>query len=158
MVDQSPKQTRQERPQRVPRPPEELDSDSTPTDARDAGFKGHDLRSLGPSDSSDSGSDLVGPGQIDDDLLGLDRGTSEDSEGGHLAGSDPGASLGDLGADDNSDRYGTGEHVTAGKEPSVRVAGDISPDRIVGAEEAGLGFESEDESGGDEQADEQPGR
>ena len=58
---------------------------------------------------------------------------------GHLAGGDIGASLGDLGADDTSDRNGTGEHLTAGKEPDIRVGGDIAPDRIVGAEEAGLG-------------------
>jgi hypothetical protein len=115
------------------------DPDKLPAHARDRGFKGHDLRSIGPSDSSDSGSDLLGPGLIDDDLLGLDRGTSEDSEGGHLAADDAGASLGDLGADSNSDRNGTGEHVTAGKEPDVRIAADIAPDRIVGPEEAGLG-------------------
>ncbi len=116
------------------------DPDKLPARVADrGGFKGHDLRSLGPSDSSDSGSDLIGPGIIDDDLLNLDRGTNEDSEGGHLAGSDAGASVGDLGADSNSDRYGTGEHVTAGKEPDVRIAADIAPDRIVGPEEAGLG-------------------
>ncbi len=115
------------------------DPDKLPARARDRGFKGHDLRSLGPSDSSDSGSDLLGPGLIDDDLLGLDRGTNEDSEGGHLAAPDAGASLGDLGADSNSDRNGTGEHLTAGKEPDVRIGGDIAPDRIVGPEEAGLG-------------------
>lgn len=114
---------------------EELDPDAVPADARGR----RDLRSIGPSDSSDSGSDLLGPGLIDDDLLGLDRGTSEDSEGGHLSASDAGASLGDLGADENSDRNGTGEHVTAGKEPDVRIAADIAPDRIVGPEEAGLG-------------------
>jgi hypothetical protein len=116
-----------------------LDPDQVPARARERGFKGHDLRSLGPSDSSDSGSDLLGPGLIDDDRLGLDRGTNEDSEGGHLASDDAGASLGDLGSDDSSDRYGTGERLAAGKEPDVRIAADIAPDRIVGAEEAGLG-------------------
>jgi hypothetical protein len=116
-----------------------LDPDKLPARARREGFQGHDLRSLGPSDSSDSGSDLIGPGLLDDELLGLDRGTNEDSEGGHLAGSDPGASVGDLGADDSSDRFGTGEHLTAGREPDIRVGGDIAPDRIVGPEEAGLG-------------------
>ena len=113
--------------------------DKLPAGARDRGFKGHDLRSLGPSDSSDSGSDLLGPGLIDADKLRLDRGTTEDSEGGHLGASDAGASVGDLDADDSSDRYGTGEHLTAGKEPDIRVGADIAPDRIVGAEEAGLG-------------------
>ncbi len=40
---------------------------------------------------------------------------------------------------DNSDRYGTGEHVTAGKDPRSPVNADIDADRIVGPEEAGLG-------------------
>jgi hypothetical protein len=116
-----------------------LDPDKVSARARRSGYKGHDLRTVGPSDSSDSGSDLLGPGLIDDDLLGLDRGTNEDSEGGHLSARDAGASLGDLGADDTSDRNGTGEHLTAGKEPDVRIGADIAPDRIVGPEEAGLG-------------------
>jgi len=120
-------------------PREELNPDAIASEAGEQVFEGHDLRSIGPSNSSDSGSDLMGPGLIDDDLLGLDRGTTEDSEGGHLGAADAGASLGDLGADENSDAEGTGEHLTAGKEPDVRVAADIAPDRIVGAEEAGLG-------------------
>jgi hypothetical protein len=106
---------------------------------RRSGVTGHDIRSVGPSGSSDSGSDLLGPGLIDDDMLGLDRGTNEDTEGGHLAAPDAGASLGDLGGDETSDEVGTGEHLTAGKEPDVRIGGDIAADRIVGPEEAGLG-------------------
>jgi hypothetical protein len=66
---------------------------------------GHDVRSLGPSDSSDTGADMAGPGLLED----------------------------------TSDRNGTGVHTTAGKEPDVRIGDDIAPDRIVGAEEAGLG-------------------
>jgi len=60
---------------------------------------------FGPSDSSDSGSDLPD----------------------------------NRAADSDSDRYGTGEDLTVGDEPDVRVAADIVPDRIVGSEEAGLG-------------------
>ena len=115
-----------------------LDPDKLAVADEPAGAKGHDLRALGPSDSSDNGSDLIGPGLLDDDQLGLDRGTNEDSEGGHLA-ADAGASLGNLDLDDTSDRFGTGEHLTAGKEPHVRMGQDIAPDRIVGPEEAGLG-------------------
>jgi hypothetical protein len=100
---------------------------------------GHDVRSLGPSDSSDTGSDMAGPGLIDEDVLRLDRGTNEDSEGGRRNVADAGASVGDLGMDDTSDRYGTGEHLTAGKEPHVRIGADIGTDRIVGPGEAGLG-------------------
>jgi hypothetical protein len=60
---------------------------------------------IGPSDSSDSGSDLAG--------------------------------LDDLDSDDISDRNGTGEAVSI--DPDIRPGGDIAADRIVGAEEAGLG-------------------
>ena len=76
-------------------------------------LKGHDTKSLGPSDSSDSGSDLAAPGT--DELVG------------------------DINMDDNSDRHGTGEHISAGREPRVRVNADRDADRVVGADEAGLG-------------------
>ena len=101
--------------------------------------KGHDTRSLGPSDSSDSGSDMAGPGLIDDDRLNLDRGTNEDTEAGPGAVADAGPSVGDLGMDDNSDRYGTGEHLTAGKDPRIQPGGDSDTDRVIGHGEAWLG-------------------
>jgi hypothetical protein len=116
-----------------------LDPDNFPAGKRHKTQKGHDTRSLGPSDSSDSGSDMAGPGLIDDDALGLDRGTNQDNEAGRDDVADAGASVGDLGMDDNSDRYGTGEHLTAGKEPNIRVNADRDADRVVGSEEAGLG-------------------
>jgi hypothetical protein len=116
-----------------------LDPDNFPTPPQRKLPKGHDIRSLGPSDSSDSGSDMAGPGLIDDDVLNLDRGTNEDTEAGRNDIADAGASVGDVGMDDNSDRYGTGERMAAGKEPRMRVDGDYDTDRIVGAEEAGLG-------------------
>jgi hypothetical protein len=100
---------------------------------------GHDTKTLGPSDSSDSGSDMAGPGLIDDDALNLDRGTNEDSEAGRSDIADAGASVGDVGMDGNSDRHGTGERLTAGKEPSSGADADRGFDRIVGPDEAGLG-------------------
>jgi len=100
---------------------------------------GHDIKSLGPSDSSDSGSDMAGPGLIDDDVLNLDRGTNEDTEAGRGNIADAGASIGDLGMDGDSDRYGTGEHLTAGKDPDVHIGADIDFDQVVGPNEAGLG-------------------
>jgi len=72
-------------------------------------------------------------------VLQLDRGTNEDTEAGRQGGADAGASVGDLGMEDNSDRYGTGEHLTAGKDPNIRVSSDSDTDRVVGADEAGLG-------------------
>ena len=90
-----------------------LDPDNFPPQGKPGTLKGHDTAALGPSDSSDSGSDLAAPGT---DAL-----------------------IGDLGMDAATDRFGTGEHLTAGKEPDVRVNGDRGVDRIVGEEEAGLG-------------------
>jgi hypothetical protein len=49
--------------------------------------KGHDTRSLGPSDSSDSGSDMAGPSYVDDDAdRDVDRivGADEAGLGGGL--------------------------------------------------------------------------
>ena len=124
-----------------------LDPENLVPTATQQSIKGHDVRSLGPSDSSDSGSDMAGPGLVDDDMLGLDRGTNTDVESGSYDGVNAGAAVDDLEMNDNSDRYGTGEHLTAGKDPRVRVSSDIDVDRIVGPEEAGL-------SGGLDQAEE----
>lgn len=125
--------------ERTPHDEIPLDADGVPIDSGNETGKGNNLRTVGPSDSSDAGSDLLGPGLIDDDLMNLDRGTNEDSEGGSLSERDAGASVGDLELDENSDRYGTGEHLAAGKEPHLRVGGDIDVDRIVPADRAGLG-------------------
>ena len=90
-----------------------LDPDNFPPEPKPKTLKGHDTASLGPSDSSDSGSDLAAPGT---DAL-----------------------IGDLGMDAATDRVGTGERVAAGKEPDVRVDGDRDIDQVVGEDEAGLG-------------------
>jgi hypothetical protein len=75
-----------------------------------------DGRSIGPSDSSDSGSDLAGENASDDDMLDLNGDAVEDS-----------------------DAEGTGERLTAGQDPDVRIGSDIGVDRVVGADGAGLG-------------------
>jgi hypothetical protein len=83
--------------------------------------EGRELESIGPSDSSDSGSDLIGPGIAGgDEMVGLDRVMNEDDDG-------------------TSDRSGTGEGLAADGDAAVQVAADIAPDRVVGADEAGLG-------------------
>jgi hypothetical protein len=71
--------------------------------------KGGDTRSLGPSDSSDSGSDVASGGVTSPDELVSD-----------------------------SDRAGTGER--AGVDATEIEASEIGPDRIVDADEAGLGM------------------
>ena len=116
-----------------------LDPDNFPRRRRRHTQKGHDVASLGPSNSSDSGSDMKGPGLVDDDELHLDRGTNEDPEGGKCDEIEAGASVGDREMDDTSDREGTGEHLTAGKEPRIRPNKDRDTDRVVDAGEAGLG-------------------
>ncbi len=68
-------------------------------------LKGHDIRSLGPSDSSDTGADMVGI-----------RGT-----------------------DSTSDRFGTGERLDVEQDSNDFADEDLAPDRVVNAEEAGLG-------------------
>jgi hypothetical protein len=88
-----------------------LDPDNFPAGRKPRLLKGHDTKSLGPSDSSDSGSDIVNAGR----------------------------SVGDREMDDNSDRYGTGERRAAGKEPRVRENADRDADRVVDSGEAGLG-------------------
>ena len=90
-----------------------LDPDNIPLKRNRKTLKGHSTRSLGPSDSSDSGSDVAGHG--------ADR------------------YLGDLGLDSDSDRAGTGEHISAGTEPDVRLNSDRQVDHVVDEKEAGLG-------------------
>jgi hypothetical protein len=75
-----------------------------------------DASSIGPSNSSDSGSDLAGANASDDDMLDLNGDAVEDT-----------------------DAEGTGERLTVGQDPDVRIGSDIGLDRVVGAEEAGLG-------------------
>jgi hypothetical protein len=73
-------------------------------DPGDEVLKGHDVRSLGPSDSSDTGADMMG-------IEGLDN---------------------------TSDRQGTGERTTVDTE-LIGENSDLRPNRIVSADEAGLG-------------------
>lgn len=71
---------------------------------------GHGTGALGPSDSSDSGSDIVGgPGLVDADVLPLDTGTNEDIARGAGAGRD----IGDTDLDSDSDVAGSGERGAA---------------------------------------------
>ena len=91
--------------------------------------KGHGTSALGPSDTSDSGSDVVGgPGLIEGDAIGLNRGTNEDVDAG--AARTAGADIGDANLDSDSDSVGTGEHSAAGREPRTPLDSDRLPDRI----------------------------
>jgi hypothetical protein len=105
-----------------------LDPDRTPGKDRITGT-GHGTAALGPSDSSDSGSDIGGgPGLVEGEVLGLGEGRSsrQPGSGSRAAGPD----VGDANLDSDSDRYGTGERSAAGRdEPEDR---DRMPDHIEG--------------------------
>ncbi len=93
--------------------------------------KGHGTEALGPSDSSDSGSDLQGPGfyENDADVIGLDRGTNEDMP--HAGGA--GRDIGDANLDSDTDAGGTGERAAAGRDTDDEAGCDIAPDRLIGS-------------------------
>lgn len=96
-----------------------LDPDNMPERDRELG-KGHGNDSLGPSDISDTGSDVQGGLRaIEEDLLGLDRGTSEDQDSRNIDASS-----------DTDDSTGTGESSTAGRNADVELGGDIGFDRV----------------------------
>jgi hypothetical protein len=83
---------------------------------------GRDTAALGPSDSSDSGSDVLGEFNRDEseqDLSDLHTPIRSDRDSTHQS---------ILGAD--SDASGTGERGTAFRE-HLREAGDIMPDRVT---------------------------
>lgn len=70
---------------------------------------GHGTRSLGPSDTSDTGSDVTGG-------PGMDEGLSDEQarQAPHASRGTAGRDLGDADLDADSDRAGTGERSSAG--------------------------------------------
>lgn len=107
-----------------------LDPDNFP-DAPDRTLgTGHGTGALGPSDSSDSGSDVVGAsGLAGEEGLDLGSGTTSDLEAGS-AGGTAGPDVGDANLDSDSDSGGTGERATAGRDTVVRDGADIDVDHI----------------------------
>ena len=90
--------------------------------------KGHGTGALGPSDSSDSGSDIVGgPGLNRDGGLPLQRGTTSDPDE-DPRGTTAGPDIGDADLDSDSDRYGTGERGAAGRDSTEAVDETLSQD------------------------------
>ena len=107
--------------------------------------KGHGTGALGPSDSTDSGSDIVGgPGLNRDDGLPLQRGTTSDPDVDPV-GTTAGADIGDADLDSDSDRNGTGERGAAGRDSTEAVDETLT-------EHDGDGIESIDESGTEREA------
>ena len=111
-----------------------LDPDNFPEAPDRSLGKGHGVDALGPSDLSDTGSDVVGgPGfasNIDpEQTLDFDGGTTSDLEAGH-AGETAGPDVGDADFSGDSDRSGTGERAAAGRDAVVRDGADIDTDRV----------------------------
>lgn len=106
-----------------------LDPENIPEPDRQLG-KGHGTEALGPSDTSDSGSDMVGIGLgvEDDELAGLDGGTTSDPDGNPFRTAGP--DLGDANLDSDTDSGGTGERASAGRDTRVEAGRDIGTDRI----------------------------
>ena len=84
---------------------------------------------LGPSDTSDSGSDVQGATRL-----------KTDAEEGELGGATP------VALDSDSDAFGTGERAEAVPE-GARDGADIAPDRIARSQDA---LDSADNIGGDD--------
>lgn len=111
-----------------------LDPDNFPEGPDRSLGKGHGIDALGPSDISDTGSDVVGgPGfaaNIDrEQILDFDQGTTSDLEAGH-AGETAGPDVGDADFSGDSDMGGTGERAAAGRDAVARDGADIDTDRI----------------------------
>jgi len=89
-----------------------LDPDNLPDGGSSAVRKGNDTGSLGPSDSTDSGSDVASGSVVSADELGSD-----------------------------SDAAGTGDRagIDSGGEDAGDTGEDIGFDQVVDAEDAGLG-------------------
>ena len=109
-----------------------LDPDNFPEGPDRSLGKGHGVDSLGPSDISDTGSDVVGgPGfaaNLDDDQkIDLDTGTTSDNEASYGSA---GADLGDPNLESDSDYGGTGERAAAGRDLIGRDGSDIDTDHI----------------------------
>jgi len=111
-----------------------LDPDNFPERPDRTLGKGHGIDALGPSDISDTGSDVVGgPGfsaALDDEqLLDFDGGTTSDLEASH-AGDSAGPDVGDADFSGDSDMGGTGERAAAGRDAVAKDGADIDTDRI----------------------------
>jgi hypothetical protein len=110
--------------------------------------KGHGTRALGPSDSSDSGSDIQGgPGlNQEEGLFPHEGNTSDDDVDG--PGANAGADIGDADLDSDSDRNGTGERAAAGRDSTIPVDTILRDERDDVVDGESLGDE-EDEGRGD---------
>ncbi len=117
--------------------------------------KGHGIGALGPSDTSDSGSDLQGgPGMAGEEKLHLGGGTTSDIDES-TAGSSAGPDVGDANLDSDSDSAGTGEHAAAGRDTNADEGRDIDTDHTFSIGTAGEGIPDDGDASA-AQDDEEP--
>ena len=109
--------------------------------------RGHGTRALGPSDTSDSASDIVGApglaGQVDG--FGIDRQPGADLEES-FAGNTAGPDLGDANLDSDSDSSGTGEAATIPRDVLGADGADIDTDHVETIPQEAIDDEGEDEA------------
>jgi hypothetical protein len=109
--------------------------------------RGHGTRALGPSDTSDSGSDLVGApglaGQVDG--FGIDRQPGADLEES-FAGNTAGPDVGDANLDSDTDSTGTGEAATVPRDMLGADGADIDTDHVEVIPPEAIANEGEDEA------------
>jgi len=100
---------------------------------------GRDTATLGPGDSSDTGSDMTGIGDSDDGDPGLpvDVAMRDDTPHAAMAPENLAGSA--------SDAAGTGERRSAGLDAGKREAADIGVDRVFSIDGAGNGEDAFDE-------------
>jgi hypothetical protein len=125
-----------------------LDPDNFPERPDRTLGKGHGIDALGPSDISDTGSDVVGgPGFSDaldpEQTLDFDRGTTSDLEASHADGT-AGPDVGDANFSGDSDMGGTGERAAAGRDTVSKDGADIDTDQIVSIPDTPLTEEDTD--------------
>ncbi|WP_296002910.1 hypothetical protein [Rugamonas sp.] len=112
-----------------------LDPDNIPLGPDRSVGGGHGTGALGPSDTSDSGSDVRGgvgladDAALDDADLARVGGMNDDPEMG-TAGGTAGPDLGDADLDSDSDANGTGERAAAGRDSVTPDGADIGFDRV----------------------------
>lgn len=106
-----------------------LDPDNLPVGSDRVLGRGHGTGALGPSDSSDTGSDVTGaPGLAQPGMVEAGGGDSDPG----TAGPD----IGDANLDSDTDAGGTGERAAAGRDSVEADGADIDVDHIESLAEA----------------------
>jgi hypothetical protein len=105
---------------------------------------GHGTAALGPSDSSDTGSDIAGGaglGRNAEPSPPLATGTNSDEHvGTAITDASAGADIGDSALTSDTDAAGTGERVAAGRDAAEPLDRDRDFHRLVSADDPSLGL------------------